>query len=163
MSKTIKQLADELGVSKTAVRKYMTPEFREAHTATTDGNIIAIDEEGCKLIAETIKKPQETAGNQLPETPETQVSGDIIEFLKEQIRIKDERIQKLEARNEQLSDSLLELSGQVGSTLTSLAQEQLADKLIEGKKMANEAATTAEQETPRGLFSFFKKRKQNDR
>ena len=69
--KTIKELADELGVSKTAVRKHMTEDFRAAHTANLPGNIIGIDDAGCKLLAESLRKPLQTTGNQFPETPET--------------------------------------------------------------------------------------------
>ena len=69
--KTIKELADELGVSKTAVRKHMTEDFRAAHTANLPGNIIGIDDAGCKLLAESLRKPLQTTENQFPETPET--------------------------------------------------------------------------------------------
>lgn len=99
MAKTIKELADALGVSKTAVRKYMTPEFREAHTETQDGNIILIDEDGCRVIAETIKKPPETTGNQLPETHENPGLQEEIAFLREQLQAKD---RQLEAKDRQL-------------------------------------------------------------
>ena len=104
--KTIKQLADELGVSKTAIRKYMTPEFREAHTQTKDGNTIVIDEEGCKLLAETIKKPPETTGNQLPQTPENHGLQEEIAFLRAQLEAKDRQLdakdRQLEARDAQI-------------------------------------------------------------
>ena len=58
--KTIKELADELGVSKTAIRKHMNEDFRAAHTENLPGNVIGIDEDGCKLIAESLRKPPET-------------------------------------------------------------------------------------------------------
>jgi len=54
MNKTIKQLADELGVSKTAIRKYMSEEFRQEHTETDRNGVITIMQSGCKLIAEII-------------------------------------------------------------------------------------------------------------
>ena len=43
--KTIAEIAKTINVSKTAVRKYMTAEFRENHTETRDG-VIYIDENG---------------------------------------------------------------------------------------------------------------------
>ena len=64
MSKSIKQLADEFGVTKTAIRKRFTDDFREKHIHTTDKNILIIDDEGCKLIAETLQ----TTANQIPQT-----------------------------------------------------------------------------------------------
>ena len=105
--KTIKQLADELGVSKTAVRKYMTPEFRGTYTETRDGNVIFINEDGCKLMAETIKKPQETNGNQLAETPDNPGLQEEIAFLREQLQAKD---RQLEAKDRQFEQLQIELA-----------------------------------------------------
>lgn len=100
--KTIRQLADELGVSKTSVRKYMNPEFRAAHTETLDGNIIVIDEEGCRKIAASIKKPPEIPANENTETPQNEASGDMIallqttiETLRGQLEVKDRQIAEL--------------------------------------------------------------------
>ncbi len=73
MNKTIKELADALGVSKTAVRKYMTPEFRSEHVKTTENGVITIDSDGCKLVAMHLQRTEkltETTANQFPETPE---------------------------------------------------------------------------------------------
>lgn len=53
---TIKQIADVLGVSKTAIRKYLTAEFRANHVETTANGVITISETGCALIAETMGK-----------------------------------------------------------------------------------------------------------
>lgn len=115
---TIKALADTLGVSKTAIRKYMTPEFREAHTQTTTGNIIEIDEDGCKLIAETIKKPPETPENQFPETPEISGLREEIAFLREQLQAKD---RQLEAKDRQLEQKDKQLEA-ADAQITNLTQ-----------------------------------------
>lgn len=106
MSKTIKQLADELGISKTAVRKYMTPEFRTTHTQTSTGNTIVIDDEGCKLIAETIRKPTETSANELPQTNENQGLQEEVAFLRAQLEAKD---RQLEAKDRQLEERAAEV------------------------------------------------------
>ena len=74
MNRTIKELADALGVSKTAVRKYMTPEFRSEHVKTTENGVITIDSDGCKLVAMHLQRTEkltEITANQFPETPET--------------------------------------------------------------------------------------------
>lgn len=39
MSKTIKELADEFGVSKTAIRKKLTEEFRSKWVETSTANL----------------------------------------------------------------------------------------------------------------------------
>lgn len=110
MSATIKELADALGVSKTAVRKYMTDEFRASHTETKDGNLIVIDDEGCKIIAETIKKPPETSETERKrflETPEISDLRDEIAFLRAQLEAKD---RQLDAKDEQLKTKDLQIA-----------------------------------------------------
>ena len=101
MSKTIKELADSLGVSKTAIRKYLTPEFRAAHTANQTGNSIVIDDEGCKLIAESFRKPPQTTANLEPETTGNQVSGDVVALLQSTIAALQ---QQLEVKDRQIAD-----------------------------------------------------------
>lgn len=70
---TIKQLADRIGVSKTAVRKYFTEDFREKYTAIDRKGVISISPEGCKLIAaflERSDKLTENTENKCAETTE---------------------------------------------------------------------------------------------
>lgn len=108
--KTIKELADELGVSKTAVRKHMTEDFRAAHTANLTGNTIGIDEAGCKLLAESLRKPLQTTENQFAETPETTANPGLQEevaFLRERIRAMD---RQLEAKDRQLEAQQAQLA-----------------------------------------------------
>ena len=50
-SYTIKQLSDELNVTKPGIRKLMTNSFRKRHTSVT-GNRILINEAGAKIISE---------------------------------------------------------------------------------------------------------------
>lgn len=114
MSKTIKQLADEFGVSKTAIRKRFTDEFKEKYVQSTSEGSLRVSDDGCKLIAESFRKRAETSLEtkklSQPKFAETcensgfQQSIDIqkenIEFLKEQLAIKDEQ---LRAQQQQLS------------------------------------------------------------
>lgn len=93
--KTIKELADNLGVSKTAVRKYLTADFRNNYTKTNEQNIILIDENGCKLIAESFRKPPQTTTNKVAETTENQVFAEIIATLKAELEIKNKQIEDL--------------------------------------------------------------------
>lgn len=128
--KTIKQIADDLGVSKTAIRKRLTPEFKEKYTETANGMIV-VSQEGETLITQSIQKSPETL---FPETfrkqfPETtgNVSG-AFAVLQEQIRVKDELISGLTAelnteRNHSRgqADKITELAEKL-ATLTSNAQ-----------------------------------------
>ena len=119
MSMTIKQLADELGVTKTAIRKRFTDEFRANHLHTTANNTLIIDEEGCKLIAETLQ----TAANQIPKTTENQMetiaettensANSLLETLQttivtlqEQLSVKDNLIASQQEQINTLTESL---------------------------------------------------------
>ena len=97
MNKTIKQLADELGCSKTAIRKKMDsfPDFRENHTETTANGVITISPEGCKLIAETLQ----ITANQSPQTAEITIPLEVWRTLQAQL---EEKTQQLESKDLQL-------------------------------------------------------------
>ena len=101
--KTVKQLADELGVSKTAIRKRMDSEFRANYVQTTENNVLIISEIGCEIIAKTLK----TSENQIPQTTENTVSDNsMIMFLQEQLREKDKQIEALTKALENTTSSL---------------------------------------------------------
>lgn len=110
---SIKELADSLGVSKTTIRKRLTPEFRAEHTQEAENRVLMVSANGCKLIAESYRKPPEsyrkppqTTANQFAETPETDcgnpatdmitVPVTIWETLQEQLAAKDRQIEALQ-------------------------------------------------------------------
>ena len=106
--KTIKELADSLGVSKTTIRKYLDAEFRANHAQTDRNGVITIDADGCKLIAETIGKQwkeAQTNENQFAETTANTenltIPRIVWEALQEQLKQKDEQ---LAARDLQIRD-----------------------------------------------------------
>ncbi len=98
---TIKQLADEIGVSKTAIRKKIDDEFRSLYMQEKDG-VLYILPEGCELIKKRFRKPVETAGNvsensknKFAETNENKsdsVVNQLVSMLQEQLAIKDKQI-----------------------------------------------------------------------
>ena len=90
--KTIKEIAEELGVSKTAVRKKMTDEVKTKFAETVSG-VIYLNEQGEKLIKQGFSKGEpktEVSGvsaNQFAEVS-GQVSGEfavVVELMKEQL------------------------------------------------------------------------------
>lgn len=102
MGKTIKELADLLGVSKTAIRGYMTEEIRAKYTAKDSKGVITIDSAGCKLIAglmERSDKLAEETENQFAESGENSgnvtIPRSVLEALEEQLRQKDKQIADL--------------------------------------------------------------------
>lgn len=100
--KTIKQLADALGVSKTAVRNVMDDDFRAKYTEKDSKGVIRISPDGCKVISEYYRKTAEKPENEIPKTAENAVSGDMvallqttIETLQKQLEVKDKQIEHL--------------------------------------------------------------------
>lgn len=119
---TIKQLADELGVTKPGVRKLMTANFRKKYTETV-GNRILINSAGAKVIRKHFRN---NGDNVFPETKtetnsnkqkqaETVSDSDknavvsaqeeTIKLLKEELKAKNDQLanmQKLMDQNQQL-------------------------------------------------------------
>ena len=119
---TIKELADELGVTKPGIRKLMTTSFRNQYTETT-GNKILINSAGARIIrkhfenstpkteqkqfSETkngYQKQKETVSDG-PQNAVISAKDETIKLLKEQLQAKDAQLanmQKLMDQNQQL-------------------------------------------------------------
>jgi len=121
LSKTIKQLADELGVSKTAIRKRFSDEFKAHYVETSDDGSLLVTDDGCKLIVESLRKPVQTPQTSVVETtanpslrfaPDTQ--QDTMGLLTSQLAAKDEQIraqqQQLITKDEQIKMMQAQLS-----------------------------------------------------
>lgn len=100
--KTIKQIADEIGVSKTAVRKKMTDEVKTKFSETVSGKIY-ITETGENIIKSSFKTHKAETENHKPsetfaESVSTNVSGEnlLYEILKDELKEKNKQIEKLQ-------------------------------------------------------------------
>lgn len=118
MGKTIKEVADMIGVSKTAIRKYMDDDFKSAYTKR-DGekSPVIISDEGVSILREKCKG--KTIANQEVETTTNQVEttanpekDDLISILKaematlnEQLKVKDQQIKELTEANKNLTET----------------------------------------------------------
>lgn len=130
MSKTIKQIAAELGVSKTAVRKYMTLDFRKKYVQTDGNGILQINEEGENLLQSLRKQPQ-TPQTKFSETIENQglqgvvdIQKETIGLLKGQLAAKDEQIRAQQSQIEQLTAALQQQTAALESTAAALTAAQ---------------------------------------
>jgi len=119
---TISELAQNIGVSKTAIRKKYNaiPDFADKYITKAPNGMIEINPDGCKLIAETFQKPAETTENKaetVSANHENQVSFTMIEILRQQLEEKDSQIR---AQQEQIS----QLTAALEHTTTSLQAAQ---------------------------------------
>ena len=121
MGKTIKQLAEEFGVSKTAIRKRFTPEFKEQYLETNPDGSFQITDQGCELIAESLRKSQRTVQTEVAETSVNQGSQETIAANKETIAVLVEQLSSKDEQIKALMEQLVTKDEQIGSLTTSNA------------------------------------------
>lgn len=110
MAKTIKQIAEELGVSKTAVRKKIE-NLGLSDKVKTDGNRIVIDERQERLIKSTFSQNETKTANSnlVSEKSETlQLLSDMVSTLTRQLEEKDKQLDAKDRQIEQLNERLAE-------------------------------------------------------
>lgn len=106
--KTIKQIADELGVSKTAVRKKIE-NLGLSEKVQTNGNRIEVDERQERLIklAFSQKETKTINANEVSEKSETlRLLSSMVSTLQEQLQEKDRQIERLQTELENAQKSV---------------------------------------------------------
>ena len=143
-NKTIKQLADEIGVSKTAVRNYMDDDFRAKYTAKDDKGVITITPEGCKVLSENIGKQTDNTAKQFPETELLTIPRFIYEDLLAQLATKDKQISDLTAAvNAQAQSINADRHNELAGTLRPMLEDGTQE--------------VPEQRKKTGLFGWFRR------
>jgi len=120
--KTIKQIADELGVSKTAVRKKMTDEIKNQFSETI-GNTVYISEHGENLIKSAFSKNNE---NQVSDNQSETVCT-LVSMLQKELDIKNKQIEVQAATIENLTTALAAAQALHAGTIQQL-------KLVDNQK-----------------------------
>ncbi len=146
MGKTVKQIADEIGVSKTAVRKYMDDNFKKQYT-TQEGerSPIIVSEEGeailkqkCKGLSPANQEPEtttnqaETTGNHVDSELLSILQGEL-ETLNKQLAQKDAQLAEKDRQIQELTESNKNLSAANNKLTDSLQAAQAlnaADKKL---------------------------------
>lgn len=95
MGKTIKQLADELGVSKTSVRKKID-NLGLRSSLQSNGNRFSFDEEQEKLIKAAFKCNKSQAKTETKTQTESETVSSLISVLQEELARKDAQIENLQ-------------------------------------------------------------------
>lgn len=164
MSKTIKQIADSLGVSKTTVRKYLTPDFRAAYIDSEPGAVITISDAGCALLAETLVqttanfKPQ--TANQFSETTanQPQTNGKFSETTANQPQTNDsEVIALLRATVDTLQRQLDVKDQQIAALTTALTAAQALHAGTIQQRISDGSTEPGEPSQPRRWWQFGRK------
>lgn len=151
--KTVKQIADELGVSKQAVRKKITPEIGNQF-AVTKGNTVYISEQGEALIKSAFSK---SIGKQVANN-ETVTIDNLVTILQEDIKAKNQQIADLTTElarerehSRETSDKLARLTENAQTLhLGTIHQQLLPDEYSTASDIAEEPPATR-----RGIFGWL--------
>nr|CRY97016.1 hypothetical protein [uncultured prokaryote] len=141
--KTIKQIADELGVSKTAVRKKIE-NLGLSEKVQTNGNRIEVDERQERLIklAFSQKETKTINANEVSEKSETlRLLSSMVSTLQEQLQEKDRQIERLQTELENAQKSVNQ-----AQQLHAMTEQKLL--LIEDKQ--------EQEEQPKKWWQFWK-------
>jgi Predicted transcriptional regulator len=146
--KTIKQIADEIGVSKTAVRKHLTDEVKTKFAETVSGTIY-INDAGEMLIKSAFEQ-------NVPQTKFAGVSANqfvevstLVSMLQGELEIKNEQIREL---NNRLAESNAAL---VAAQQTAQAAQMLHAGTIQKQLTGGEPPDGEEKK--KGFFGLFRK------
>lgn len=152
--KTIKQIADEIGVSKTAVRKKIENLGLQS-SLRKNGNQFAIDEEQERLIKSAFlqNETQTENANLVCDKSETslQLVSDLVSTLQEQLREKDRQLEKQQ-------QSIKELTAALENTTASLkaAQALHAGTMQQNLLAEKEEAEAIENEKQKKWYEFWR-------
>lgn len=95
MGKTIKQIADELGVSKTSVRKKID-NLGLRSSLQSNGNQFSINEEQEELIKTAFKGNKSQTKSETKTQTESETVSSLISILQEELARKDAQIENLQ-------------------------------------------------------------------
>ena len=177
MAKTIKEIADELGVSKTAVSKQIE-NLGLRSSLRKNGNQFAIENQQEKLIKMAFRKnkQREIAGENLVSDEQSQTTNanqsqtenhevcdlvcvlqTTVDTLQEQLSVKDQQIRELNARLAECSTALL-AAQETARAAQALHAGTIQQQLSDGEDYA--ASVPDEQAAPnnRRWFSRFFRR-----
>lgn len=145
--KTVKQIADELGVSKEAVRKQLD-KLPDSVTTVGSNRTTLINSSGEKLLKKLIQSKTPTVAP-TEEPAETAIES-LIRALQKELDIKNEQIRELNARISELNAALqtslqttqtaLETSLQTTQTAQALHAGTIQQQLISGSSEPSEPA-----------------------
>lgn len=181
--KTIKQIADELGVSKQAIRKEIARQGLQVtgNQNQVTGNLVMIEEEAETRIKQAFSKrrnrkpkyevtgnQKQVTGNQLPPNDQrTEVTMEMLEVVREQLRVQDRQLREQADQIRQLNERLAETTAALVSaqqTIQAVQQTaQAAQALHAGtiqQQLAGQAAPepVTDQEPPTFWQRIFGKR-----
>jgi predicted transcriptional regulator len=120
--KTIAEIAREIGVTKPAVRRYLSEDIRGKFAETVNG-VIYISEQGEELIkAKFARNRAETTSESVPEN-NSETASALVSMLKTELEVKNKQIEELSATIRIQAESI-----------NMLNKNELAETIIDGRQ-----------------------------
>ena len=154
--KTIRQIADEIGVSKTAVNKQIA-NLGLRSGLRKNGNQFAIDEHQEALIKEAFSEKSQTEIENQTQTENHEVSDLVcvlqatIDTLQGQLEVKDRQIEQQAQTITRLTDAL------AAAQQTAAVAQALHAGTIQQQLLGEEAGADQQGQEPKGKRSWFNK------
>ena len=108
--KTIKELADEFNVSKQAVRKRLTEEFRANHVETVTSNgvkTLVVTYTGYMLLKQHFTTSNATSNDKVTDTSNpTNADLSVVKILEQQLFVKDKQLENKDSQISQMQNLL---------------------------------------------------------
>ena len=108
--KTIKELADEFNVSKQAVRKRLTEEFRANHVETVTSNgvkTLVVTYTGYMLLKQHFTTSNTTGNDKVTNTSNpTNADLSVVKILEQQLFVKDKQLENKDSQISQMQNLL---------------------------------------------------------
>jgi len=161
--KTIRQIADELGVTKQAVHKKIRQEPLSTKLRgfmATDDGMIKVDDNGEKLIKSVFseRKPSTATTKKVDAIPDnfTSITNELIASLREELTIKNKQLEakdtQLEAKDRQIEELTATIRIQAES-INADRKNELAGTIIDGQRKLTDGKE-------KGFFSRLFRRKE---
>ena len=150
--KTIRQIADEIGVSKQAVYKRYKGKLHTvcAPYTHTEQGVLYLSEQAETLIKQDFLKDDRSNGAHTEEAGVVAVLQATIDTLQGQLEVKDRQIEELNARLAEVSAALL-AAQQTAAAAQALHAGTIQQQLLTGEAGADQQGQEPEQK--RGWFS----------
>ena len=142
--KTIKELADEFNVSKQAVRKRLTEEFRANHVETITSNgvkTLVVTYTGYILLKQHFTTSNSTGNDKVTDTSNP-TTGDlsVVKILEQQLFVKDRQLENKDSQISQMQN-LLDQQQRLALQDKKLLEEYKAENdSLKGLKLPSEDA-----------------------
>lgn len=158
--KTIKQIADELGVSKTAINKKID-NLGLRSSLRKNGNQFAIDEEQESLIKSAFLEKETQTENRKPvgeKTESLQLVYDMVYTLRNQLEEKDKQIKHLQEALKNTTEALAfaQESVKAAQLLQANAEKKLLEQQAAEEEQAVDEPVEQQAEPEKGIWSKLK-------